>query len=348
MAYSFLKPHHFKPFAAGFSASVILLSSDALLANDPLPDLARAMLDAAAETGEADDIDAVADALKAVFIGAEAAINQAAATYIADLKPQETPPREESDSRPSKTAPKDIELLNKENEVPPAQSETEPTPSKGVFSIAPWDGAITIGSTIASGNSDNIAAGLAIDVKRSSVFFTHNIKTGIDYASADGARTQQRWHADYQLDTTISDKTYAYARFAYEEDAFSGFDYRLFGGGGLGHYINQSEPFSWKLEGGPGYRFSPIDDNREIESEIALYTETEIDWLIRKGVLFEQSLNGTWTAPTSTITSLTALSTSLTDTLSTALSFHVRYETNPPADRVNVDKLFKASVKFGF
>lgn len=366
MAFTSLNFAHFKCFTAGLCASIALLGNNAGYAaqtglSEPsaLPDIARAMLEAAAKSGDADDIDAVAQALKAVFVGAQDAIDAASAAHLAALGPATT--AQVSLSSPStpnvETGAETIaQAVAAAGDKPDDQSSAQPAPSsakqptqqQSALSLAAWDGAIDIGATVASGNSSNIAAGLAIDAKRVTGLFTHNVKTGIDIASSDGARTQERWFADYQLDATITERSYAYLRLAYEEDAFSGFDYRLFGGGGFGHYFYQSEPFTLKLEGGPGYRYSLIDDNQETESEIAFYGETELDWLIRKGVLLEQDINGTWTDPTSTITSVTALTTSLTEAISTAVSFQLRYETNPPTDRDNVDTLLKASIKYGF
>ena len=290
-----------------------------------MPDLARALLEAAAETGEADQVYAVANAVKEVFPDYSEAIDQEADNMASALTP------------PEPVAPP----------VPP-EAPQEPSQPGGILGLGQWTGTFGAGATLATGNSENIAAGLSIDAKRATGKLTHNVKAGIDLASASGVRTQKRWYGSYQLDINFSERTYAYSRFSYDEDEFSGFDYRLFGGAGLGHFLYKSEPFTWKIEGGPGYRFSPIDDTRETESEFALYASTEVDWQIRDGVLFEQNVNATWTDPTSTIESLTALTTTLTNTLSTSLSYRVRYETNPPDGRENTDTLLKASVNYGF
>ena len=85
-----------------------------------------------------------------------------------------------------------------------------------------------------------------------------------------------------------------------------------------------------------------------MEEEFALYGATEIDWVIRDGLVFEQDFNATWTEPTTTFQSITALTTKLTDSLSTAISYEYRYETSPPPGRENTDTTARASLTYGF
>ena len=161
-------------------------------------------------------------------------------------------------------------------------------------------------------------------------------------------QTQQRWGGAYQLDYSLSDRTYAYSRVAFDEDAFSGFDWRLFAGAGLGHYFFDSDAFTFKAQGGPGYRYSPIDDTREIDQTFAFLSETELDWTIREGVIFEQDFEITWTEPTSTFLSTTSLSTALTDSISTGVSFRYRFETDPPPGRERSDTILRANIGYAF
>ena len=306
---------------AAAAAGIVAVSP--AIAQDEIPDLARAMLEAAEKTGDPAQIDAVANAVRDVFPDYADAIEMKRAAMVAEMDPPEVV------------------------ETPPAEEEEEIDP-RGVIGLGQWTGSISAGASLATGNSENVAAGFAIDARREHGIFAHNIEAGIDIASSDGVRTQKRWYGAYQLDVSLSDRSYAYGRVSYDEDEFSGFDYRLFGGAGVGYYLTKSEPLTWKIEGGPGYRYSPIDDTRETESEFALYASTEVDWVINDAVLFEQNVGATWTTPTTTIESLTALTTTLTQTLSTSISYRVRYETDPPLGRENTDTLLKASVNYGF
>lgn len=312
--------------------SVAALSAGALVAGAPaaaqetatIPDIAQALLKAAYESGDADEIAAVAKAVKAVFPDYQAAIEEQTAAQLAAIAPPET-------SGGDALAPE---------ETPPSGS--------GVLAVRPWDGKINASAVFSSGNSENSAVGFSVDAAREAGNFVHNVTGFFDLGRSGGVTNQKRWGAAYQLDYQFGERTYAYGRISYEEDEFSGFDYRLFTGAGLGHFFYQSEPFAWKVEGGPGFRYSPIDLTREIDQQFALYAASEMDWLIREGVTLEQDVNVTWTSPTTTVQSITALTTKLTDQLSTALSFEYRYETDPPDGRENTDTIARASLVYGF
>lgn len=289
-----------------------------------LPDIAAAMLEAAEESGDPAEVAAVARAVKAVFPDYADAIDQSADQKIAALTPAE-------------------------KAAPSGDPETDAdTGDYGMLALSPWDGKISASGVLSSGNSENAAVGVAIDAARTGGDFTHNFTAYFDLGESDNVTNQKRWGAAYQLDYNFGERTYAYGRFAYDEDEFSGFDYRLFAGAGLGHFFAKSKAVTWKLEGGPGYRYSPIDDTREIDQNFAVYAASELDWLIREGVKLEQDFNVTWTSPTTTFQSVTALTTKVWGDISTGLSFEYRYETDPPAGRENTDTIAKASLIYGF
>ena len=310
-----------KKLLSGAAISAAFLGVAHGASDHAIPDIAQALLAAAYETGDPAEVAAVARAVKAVFPDYADAIDDQTTTKIAELTP---PPQ----------------VL--------VAAEDKARPKTGILSVRPWDGKIQASANFADGNSDNSAIGLAIDAARSDGDFTHNVKAYIDLARSNDETSQKRWGGEYQLDYTFNHRAFAYGRFSYDEDAFSGFDYRIFVGGGLGYFLSESDAFKWKVEGGPGFRYSPIDITREVEQEIAVYGASEMDWIIRPGVKLEQDLFTTWTAPTTTFQSVTALTTDLTDSLSTALSFEYRYETDPPEGRVNADRIGRASLIYGF
>ena len=303
------------------SLTASLAITAAAQAQPAIPDIAQAMLNAAYETGDPAEIAAVARAVKAVFPDYETTIEEQTTAQIAALEPVEPP---------TDTA------------------EDAPNPQGGILAISPWKGKINAGASFASGNSDNLAASVSIDAVRTAGNWSHHITGFYDYAESNDLATQNRFGGSYELDYLFNERTYAYGRVSYEDDAFSGFDYRLFTGAGLGYFLFKSEPLTWSVEGGPGYRYSPIDLTREVEEEFALYGSTSLDWVIRENVVFEQDVNITWTSPTTTTQSITALTTKLTDSISTGLSFEYRHETEPPLGRENTDTIARANLVYGF
>lgn len=311
------------------TVAALVVAATAAAAQEPasIPDIAQALLDAAYETGDPNEIEAVAKAVKTVFPDYEIPITTQAADKVATL-----------------TADDEIvEIVDAET-----TGGLLPSEDAGVFAISPWDGKIETSALFSSGNSNNSAVGILIDAKREGKNFVQNFDAFFNLGASEGVLNQKRWGAAYKLDYNLSDRAYAYGRFSYEEDEFSGFDYRLFAGAGLGYFLFDSDPFTWKIEGGPGYRYSPIDDTQGIDQQFAVYAASETDWAIREGVLFEQDFAVTYTDATTTLQSITSLSTKLWQSISTGVSFEYRHETNPPAGRENTDTIAKAAVSYGF
>ncbi len=229
-----------------------------------------------------------------------------------------------------------------------AEQTVQPAPAPKFLDLGDWTGKVGASGLVATGNSRNAAAGLLVDAKLPDGDLTHNVKLYFDYGRAAGTKTQQRWGAAYKLDYAISEDSFGYGRLAYNEDEFSGFDYRLFGGLGAGHWFIRSEELALSLSGGPGYQYAPIDDTREIDSHFAFYSASEFHWVIRDGLKFEQNVDTTWTEPTTTFMSTTSLSTAFTDSLSTGVSYAYRYETDPPMGRVNTDTMFRVNLNYDF
>ena len=307
-----------------------------------IPDVAQALLNAAYESGDAGEIAAVAKAASAVFPDYADAIDAQAAQTIAALSAAET-----EDGATLAEADSGEEGAEAEGEDGAGETDGPP-PRYRLLSVRPWDGDVKVSAVFSSGNSENSAVGISFDTARIGGDFTHNLKGYFDLGQSGGETNQRRWGASYQLDYNFGERTYAYSRFSYDEDEFSGFDYRLFAGAGLGHHYFLSDALTWKVEAGPGYRYSPLDDTRDIEQQIAVYAASETDWLIREGVVFEQDFTVTWSSPTTTVESVTSLKTDLTKSLSTAFSFEYRFETDPPQDRENTDTIARASLVYGF
>lgn len=332
--------------AAGAQGAAEAASPEQSPSTPQLPEIARALIDAAFRTEDAAQVAAVADAAKQVFPGFEDAIEAYAAERRAALL---SPffaglPKDEVVVAAEPTAEKKPPVV----EADPNPVDLKPGKAPEFLGLGQWKGKASASGVVATGNSRNAAAGLLIEARRDVGSLTHNISAAFDYGKSNGNATQQRWRAAYKLDIEQSEQVYGYLRLAYEEDAFSGFDYKLFGGLGAGVRLFNAEAFKWKIEGGPGYQYAPIDDTRAVDDHVAAYLSSETDWVIREGLKLEQDVNGTWTRPTSTFVSQTSLTTLLTDTLSTGFSYLYRFETDPPAGRLREDSTFRLNVTYGF
>ena len=313
-------------------------------ARNQLPADLRAMLEAAAKTEDAAQVAAVAYAASEVYPDYADVIKEYADFLRGFLSPYTGKDIDTIIARLEPVEPKSAPDIK----IRTAEQPLEPAPAPKFLQLGDWAGSVTASGSIASGNSSNAAGGINAKAHLERGPITHNVTGYFDYGRSKGVKTQQRWGAAYKLDYSLGDDTFGYGRVSYDEDEFSGFDYRLFAGFGVGHWLMRSERLALKLEGGPGYQYAPIDDNRDVDSHAAVYMATEFSWVIRNGLKFEQNFNATWTNPTTTLISTTTLTNAFSDTLSTGLSYMRRYETNPPDGRLKTDTVFRANLTYGF
>lgn len=218
-----------------------------------------------------------------------------------------------------------------------------------------WDGTVEFSAASATGNSETLNIGLGAEGRNTIGRYTHLLKGAFNYGETEEVETQNNLLLSYQLDMQLRDRTFGYGRIQYDKDEFSGFENRIFLGAGVGHYLIERETMTWKVEGGPGYRYAQLEepdpvpmDFEDSESEFAIYASSDYEYLFREGVQFTHSLNTTYTQSNTSINTVAALTTKLTETLSSKVSYEVRYETDPPAGNENTDTLLKASILFGF
>ena len=283
---------------------IVAPAPEVAAARDTLPAGIRAMLDVAAKTDDASQVGAVAYATREVYPDHAEAIR----LYSDYLRALIMPLDGDYDRLVVRYKPKQDAAAPK---VKPrtAEQSVQPAPAPKFLGLGDWTGKVGASGVISTGNSRNSAAGLLVDAKLPDGDFTHNLKMFFDYGRSKGVKTQQRWGGSYKLDYAVSEDSFAYGRFSYDEDEFSGFDYRLFAGLGAGHWLIRSEKTALSLEGGPGYQYAPIDDTRETDSHFAFYSAAKFHQVIRDGLKFEQNFDATWTEPTTTLLSNTALST---------------------------------------
>lgn len=227
-----------------------------------------------------------------------------------------------------------------------------------------WEGQIEASAASSTGNTESTNLGLKAHFQRKIGRFVHDFTAKVDYAEqtqmVDGKEvektTQDKWLTAYQVDAQLRDRTHGYARVQYDEDRFAGFAKRWFVGVGLGHDIFDSDGLTWSVEAGPGYRWAELERSpttgqmppRARTHELAAYADSDIDVQINENVKLEQNSNVTYAQTNTTYDNVVGLSTKLTETLSSKVSYQVKYETDPPDGRKNKDTMLKASLLLGF
>ena len=235
------------------------------------------------------------------------------------------------------------------SEAEPAADEeaAEDEAPRGMAFWRGWAGEGEVGGAMTSGNSETNNIVFALKAEREGRHVSHLIESSFDFTDTSGATTQQRAFAAYQINGEFTERLFAYGRSDYEDDRFSGFEYRLFGGFGLGYDVIDREKLTWTVDGGPGVRYSVLVDGAA-KTELSARAASTLNIDLTEFASLSHDFSGIWTDATTTATTTFSFDTKLNSHIATRLSYNLRYETDPPTGRENADNSAKASLLFSF
>lgn len=290
-------------------AATLLAAAGPAVAQTALPDSVRAMVEAAAKTGDKAKIDAVVAIAKETNKGAEGEIDK----IVADIAAAQAAERE------AKLA------------------------TAGFFEN--WKGSGQLGAAVITGNTEqkSFTAGLALS--RDGLRWRHRADAIIDIVDNDGGTDQQRILAGYQLDYKFSDRLYAWGRFEYEKNREAGIQRRFAESAGLGWRAVAAERVTWDLEAGPALRqtrFVTGDEN-----SFAVRGASRFLWALSDTTSFTNDTAIFWDDAGS-ITNTTALTAKLLGSLSARLSVNLAWEEEPPLGLEKLDTTSRITLVYDF
>lgn len=224
---------------------------------------------------------------------------------------------------------------------------------------AVWAGEGSLSAGVTTGNTETTDVGLGVDLARETQIWKTSLEAIADFGETDGVETKNRIFLAGQLDRQINDRLYGFGRTSYEIDEFSGFDSRLFVGGGLGYEILTGDRATWSVEGGPGIKIDEVgtivttDANGDPQITPAT-TEESFSVIGASNYAFQFSENVGLTNDTDVLyaeestqlLNTLALTASLTEALSARISFDVRHDTNPPTGFESTDTASRVSLVY--
>ncbi|MEL8054563.1 MAG: DUF481 domain-containing protein [Pseudomonadota bacterium] len=224
-----------------------------------------------------------------------------------------------------------------------------------------WTGEGSLSAGVTTGNTETTDLGLGLDLGREFGLWKVGIQASADYGETDGAETKNRIFLGANLDRQITDKLFGFGQLSYEVDEFSGFESRMFIGGGLGYEIFNSEALQWTVRGGPGLKIDEIEailDTSTTPVTVLTPAETEesfgatatSNWAYQfnENVGLTNDTNVLYAETSTQIGNITALTASLTDTLSARVSYEVRHDTDPVDGFEDTDTISRVSLVYGF
>jgi putative salt-induced outer membrane protein len=188
---------------------------------------------------------------------------------------------------------------------------------------------VELGYVNTSGNTETQTLNTKAKVEASYGQWRQTLKLEALNSSDKKVTTAERYLAFLKSDYRFSKRDYAFGLINYDNDRFSGYDYRTSLTVGYGRRVIDGELLWLEFEGGPGVRYSKVSEG-ETEDEAVLRLAGDLGWQISKSSLFEQELSTEIGEDATISRSVSALSTQIIGSLAMKLSYTYRYVSKVP------------------
>lgn len=210
-----------------------------------------------------------------------------------------------------------------------------------------WKGAGEIGYVATTGNTDtsNLTARLGVTNERD--HWRHNLALEALNTQDDGDTTAERYLATWQSDYRFSENEYLFGRVAYEDDKFSGYEYRITETVGYGRRVLDRRNMTLDLEAGPGARQSKLEDGNT-ENEFVARLAAHYAWQISEHAKFTEDLSSDIGEDATITKSVTGLKAKINGNLAMKVTFTVENTSDVPDGVDKTDTETAVTLVYGF
>ncbi len=216
-------------------------------------------------------------------------------------------------------------------------------------SAVEWTGEAELGGSRATGNSDNERVDATLKVENKIDRWGNEFDLSFNFAREDRETSAQKFRTRWQTNYDLTDRVYAFGVLLYEDDKFSGFDYEITEGAGLGWRVFDEETLAWSLEAGPGGRHSKEEESGKVENEAVGRFRSKFFWKLSDSAELTNDTTFTFSAARLVSADTIALTTTIIGPLLGRLSLEVTHDSNPPDEETEkLNTLTKASLVYRF
>jgi putative salt-induced outer membrane protein len=223
-----------------------------------------------------------------------------------------------------------------------------PTVAADADAARGWSGEVDLGASLATGNTERTALSGSTKVILDQIRWTHEFRARADFAEDQEETTEQRVFASLETNYKIDARLYVFGKASYEDDRFSGFDYRITETAGLGYRVIDTDDVTFNVELGPGARQTRVRATDEFENEAVGSLSGDFAWRVSEGAEITEETSVIVGSERTTIDTTAALTTEIVDPIAARFSFNLRHDTDVPADSESTDTLTKASLVYKF
>lgn len=210
-----------------------------------------------------------------------------------------------------------------------------------------WKGDAEVGLLSTTGNTKTRSFTAKGEIVNNRDRWRHTVKLEALNSAEKGNTTAERYFVSGKSDLKL-DGGYIFGLVTYENDRFSGFNYRVAETLGYGHTVIKTEPVTLDLEGGVGARQSRVITTGEEQNEGLIHLSGHLAWKISASALFTQELTSDIGEKATITKSVTALKTQIIGALASKVSFTAEHTSHVPAGVTKTDTETAVTLVYSF
>ncbi len=219
------------------------------------------------------------------------------------------------------------------------------TPAEDNFSS--WQGNVELGFVNTTGNTETETINAKAKVQFEQQSWRHTLTYESLTSSDHGITTAERYVLNGQSDYKFSEHNYFFMMLNYEDDSFSGYDYRISETLGYGRRVVAEPKLILDLEIGPGARQSKLAAGGS-DNEVILRGAAKLVWKLSETSSLTENLSID-VGENSTITkSVTALTAQINRSLATKITYTIKNTSEVPAGVEKTDTETAVTLVYSF
>jgi len=250
---------------------------------------------------------------------------------------------------------KDYRTIDTAQAVPVAGSVTGPvtspvTSSPGNISLVnPWSVTVAVGGNRKSGNTEKRTANVEIEVAHKKARWTNDIDIDFDYSENSRVTTDQSLEVQFDSRYQISSRWFVKGTVEYEDDRFSGLDWRASERIGVGNRLFEWSGGFLDIDAGPGLEQRAIENTGQTETEFLGFVEAGLSWKISPQTLLRNDLSTEISEENTRTENETRLEVTIYRALKAVLSVEIENNSDvaPGVEKTDIETKLLFAYKFG-
>lgn len=210
-----------------------------------------------------------------------------------------------------------------------------------------WKASAELGFVSTTGNTETETLNAKAKASTDREKWRHKAEITSLNSSDATTRTAQKVTLMGKSDYKLEGKNFLFGVVSYENEKFSGYDYRVTEAIGYGRRVVESTDMILDLEIGPGARQSKLD-NGDTESESMLRVAAAYDWAISKTSKFSEVFTVEMGEDVTVSKSVTSLSSQIEGNLSMKVTLTYKNTSDVPVGVENTDTETAVTLVYNF